>query len=109
MTATAEQLTGRTARCAYGCGSTRPSDDPRGLAFFEYRGPGSKDATERCKCGFFKCAHEVEYKQRISLPFELKSPFGRRKTVVEDGKCQGFEPRGAAEFDSYYCGCRGWD
>jgi len=33
----------------------------------------------------------------------------RRSTVVEDGRCPGFEPRGAWDFDSFYCGCRGWD
>lgn len=44
-------LEGRTARCA--CGKTRPSTDP-GLAFFEYRGPGSPLATDgpdRYYCG----------------------------------------------------------
>jgi hypothetical protein len=89
-------LTGRMARCS--CGKTVPSDASEyRLAFFEYRGPGSRQAVDSCKnCGYSKVAHTQE-------------PTRTQQNVVFNGKCSGFEPRGAMEFDTYYCGCRGWD
>ena len=78
-------LAGRMANCAYGDHAVKPSD-PERLAFFEYRGPGSRWATEICKCGYAKVAHET----------------GRVK-------CREFQPRGPHERDTHYCGCRGWD
>lgn len=78
-------MTGRTARCT--CGACKPSSPE--LAFFEFRGEGSRHATELCKCGYTQGAHE---KPHVS------------------NKCPtGFTPRGPHEFDAYYCGCRGWD
>lgn len=86
-------LTGREARCS--CGHVRPSNV--NLPFFEYRGDGSKMATDSCKnCGYSEVAHTQE-------------PTRTQQNVVLNGKCPGFEPRGAWEYDSYYCGCRGWD
>lgn len=80
-------LTDRMARCSYGDHGRKPSS--LDLAFFEYRGDGSRWATEICKCGYTKSAHE---KPHIS------------------SKCPtGFTPRGPHEFDAYYCGCKGWD
>lgn len=91
-------LTGRMARCS--CGAERPSDKDR-LAFFEYRGPGSSFAVEICACGFYRSAHEPEEcRKRVR---------GNQQTVVESGRCAGFTSQGPHEFDSYYCGCRGWD
>lgn len=80
-------LTGRMARCAYfsHCKSIQPSD-PKELAFFEYRGPGSPESRDICKCGYHLKAHEKP-----------------------DFKCKEFVARGPNEFDMYYCGCRGWD
>lgn len=86
---TAPFLVGRTARCGYHsrCGTEVPSHQK--LAFFEYRGEGSKDAVEKCRhCRYFEVAHKVGHHDRI---------------------CDSFEPNGAFEFDSFYCGCRGWD
>jgi hypothetical protein len=91
-------LTGRTAKCS--CGNTMPSDSKH-LAFFEYCGPGSREATETCKCGFFFSAHTAEGMAR--------NVASNRKTVIEQGKCTGFVARGPLEFDRYYCGCRGFD
>lgn len=79
-------LTNRTASCSYGFHAHKPSSSD--LAFFEFRGEGSRFATELCKCGYTKAAHE---KPHIAA------------------KCAGFTPRGPHEFDSYYCGCKGWD
>lgn len=82
-------LTGRTARCM--CGKTEPSDKDR-LAFFEYRGEGSRSAAVTCKrCGYHEVAH-------------TKPDLGAKHPA------QGheFEARGAFDFDHYYCGCRGW-
>jgi hypothetical protein len=80
-------LTGRVANCVYGDHARKPSD-PENLAFFEYRGPGSKWATDYCKCGYTKGAHDKP---------NIKCKFG------------GFTERGPHERDVYYCGCHGWD
>lgn len=87
--APAPDLTGRQARC--GCGEVRPSDPD--LAFFEFRGEGSWAAQNVCKtCRYAKKAHETENWAR------------------SNGKvCDSFQPHGAYEFDTFYCGCRGWD
>lgn len=94
------KLEGREARC--GCGKTRPStdQDDGSLAFFEYRGEGSRMATDMCKhCHFSIVAHEHEGVKNNVDP----------RTVIEKGKCEGFEARGSWEYDVFYCGCRGWD
>ena len=76
---------GRLARCY--CGKTMPSSPS--LAFFEFRGEGSMEATEHCKCGYHRIAHEPDHARRVP--------------------CREFTPKGAQQFDMYYCGCRGWD
>ena len=79
-------LSGRTARCAYGCGSEKPSDTD--LAFFEYQGPGSEKARRECKnCGRYDTAHGKGH-QRV---------------------CSDFQAVGDTGKDMYYCGCKGWD
>ena len=83
-------LVGRFAKCEM-CDKERASNYD--LSFFEYRGAGSKRALEICKtCGYYDIAH---------------IPSIRKKGACRI--CLGFEPHGAYEFDSYYCGCRGWD
>lgn len=85
-------LTGRLARCY--CGKTNPSDQAAPgyvvLSFFEFCGEGSPSAA-LCKCGYAEVAHgcERDLKQRFT--------------------CGTYEPRGGQEFDSFYCGCGGWD
>jgi len=91
-------LEGRTAKC--GCGTERPSDET--LPFFDYTGPGSYWADEVCGCGYGRVAHTQE--QQFSRTGHLIV-----HNVVVEGKCAGFVPRGAAEHDRFYCGCRGWD
>ena len=101
-------LAGRKARCAgfgkggsrhYECNYTKqtgcsprqcrcelPSDPS--LPFFEYLGPGSRNAKERCKrCRYFKSVH----------------------TPTSWHKCRSFEPIGDVGYDKFYCGCSGWD
>lgn len=90
----------RMARCTY-CRRVRPSSEREALPFFEDRGPGSDDAVNHCKCGYHHVAHTVE-----GMANNVPS---NRRTVIEQGKCRGFEPHGPHEFDAYYCGCRGWD
>lgn len=85
-------LTGRLARC--GCGKTMPSDY-EALAFFEYRGPGSRFGRRVCKtCRYADVAHE---KKKAEKPGHLK--------LV----CDKFAPIGEHQFDAYYCGHAGWD
>ena len=90
----AAQLAGRMARCQ--CGAERPSD--LSLPFFEYRGPGSHEASVACK----HCSYHLEAHLRDERRVDPS-------TVVERGKCPGFEARGPFEHDRFYCGCRGWD
>ena len=56
-------------------------------AFFEFQGEGSREATLKCKCGYYEVAH------------------GKPRTSA----CHKFTPKGTHEFDRYYCGCHGWD
>jgi hypothetical protein len=85
----APSLEGRQARCS--CGAITPSSVR--LAFFEYRGPGSPRSQEQCAhCGFNESVHKED-----------------TNGFVAHAKCPGFTPKGAYEFDSYYCGCAGWD
>lgn len=80
-----ENLKGRMAKCYDGCALV-PSH--AGLPFFEFRGEGSEQAKITCKnCPYYETAH------------------GKGHSHV----CNNFIPRGAFEFDSFYCGCRGWD
>ncbi len=81
----------RIAKC--GCGNTRPSSEGEKLASFEFTGEGSKRALDICRnCAYAEVAHTPEV-------------MARNKNL----KCMRFEPHGAYEFDSFYCGCRGWD
>ena len=85
------QLLGdRQAKCF--CGATAPSDQG-GLAYFEYLGGGSTDATERCVCGYHESVHS---------PI---NPHTRRAGITD----HTFEPRGGDEYDKFYCGCQGWN
>jgi len=85
-------LTGRRARCGVDHGEVDSSFD---LAFFEYRGEGSPAATRSCgNCGYFEEAHDGKKEGKPHL----------QRFV-----CDSFEPKGAWDFDLYYCGCRGWD
>ena len=83
---TAEPTT-RMAQCS--CGKVEPSS--RRLAFLVDRGPGSRAAAETCAhCRYTAAAHE-------------RTP--RRNPQV----CNHFEAHGPFDYDTYYCGCRGWD
>jgi hypothetical protein len=97
-------LTGRMAKCTYSHanpkGRQRPEKSPVpssfDLAFFEYCGEGSREATELCKCGYHKVAHE---KNGGKCPANSRTKPPSRK----------FTPKGPQEFDRFYCGCFGWD
>lgn len=89
IAATGPDLTGRLAKCD--CGNTEPSRT--GLAFFEYLGPGSRQAVSQCKhCRYSIEAHTPEVMVR--------------NTAL---KCTTFEPHGGFESDRFYCGHAGWD
>ena len=84
----APDLTGRKARCQ--CGRLTPSSTH--LAKFEYRGPGSRSATEVCVCGFHWMAHQEDIRNGAEAP-------GLRD-------CPLFRPRGDIGVDVYWCGCQ---
>lgn len=83
----------RQARCT-ACGKTVPTDP--GLPFFRDTGPGSKSATEQCHCGYSLAAHTDDPERAHVM-----------RACERRGK--GIGPRGPLEFDSFYCGCGGWD
>jgi hypothetical protein len=88
-------LSGRIAKCD--CGKTRPSNSD--LAFFEYRGPGSRSAMNYCKhCGYTFTVHTQEW-------YDKEVARGR----MFPSRCWTFEPRGDVGHDLFYCGCKGWD
>lgn len=107
-------LTGRTARCTYYdgrksrgaysssscdagrdaaiCRCTRPSSPD--LAFFEFCGAGSRAAALCTHCGYAESAHT-----------EGRCPkTARRRPAGTHYRAQGGQP-----FDTFYCGCHGWD
>ena len=87
---TAELLKDRKATC--NCGKT--VDSSTALAFFEYRGPGSKSATESCSdCRYHAVVHQP-----------INPSTGRPGIITHK-----FIPRGDVGTDLFYCGCRGWD
>lgn len=80
-------LEGRQASCP-DCGTLRPSSF--NLAFFEYRGPGCAKSKNECiTCGSHKNFHDPNH-------------WGYK------GHEHPFIPGHTREYDSYYCGCRGW-
>ncbi len=89
---------GREARCSY-CQTVVPSRES--LPFFQFRGEGSREATETCRvCRCYEIAHHP----RTDGPEAYR---GKIPSVI--GTPHPFEPHGAYEFDGYYCGCRGWE
>jgi hypothetical protein len=56
-------LDGRMARC--GCGKKEPSS--YNLPFFEYRGDGSRAATETCVCGYNRTPHWPAWQASIRV------------------------------------------
>ena len=81
-------LEGRMARCD--CGKMAKSS--LDLAFFQFRGVGSREGDETCKnCRYYKVAHRPEV------------------TNKNNSVCLNFEPIISFELDKYYCGCYGWD
>jgi hypothetical protein len=85
--------TRRYAQCS--CGKVEPSD-PERLFCLIARGDGSRSALEHCRnCGYTNVAHEPP------------RPGVIRSTVAR--VCDTFEPHGAYDYDTFYCGCRGWD
>jgi len=80
-------LEGRKAKCTYGDNIV---DSSYGLAFFKYRGLGSRVAADTCQCGYYRSAHTPEVK------------------AANPVACDDFTPQGPIKHDEYYCGCQGW-
>jgi len=112
-----ELLKNRKARCGfYGkqthksecskCGSTCTCerDSSPNLAFFEYRGPGSKYESKCKNCFYFADAHPSQG----GTGYYENSKKKMESLCEHNGK--QFEPCvGGLEFDEFYCGCHGWD
>jgi len=107
---TKPDLTGRQAKCTYRHdGPKRPGSHQQpgpspvpssyDLAFFEYCGPGSRQAIEYCVCGYLKVAHDKD---------GGRCPSGQTLTG-ERGAGGMFQAQGPLEYDRFYCGCFGWD
>lgn len=97
-------LADRMAKCSYS--HERPARNQRlgkspvpssfDLAFFEYQGVGSREATDICVCGYAKVAHD---NNGGTCPEMSRTRPASRK----------FSPKGPQQFDRFYCGCFGWD
>ncbi len=90
----------RMARCSYfsHCKSERPSAERANLAFFSCKDADSRDAREVCvSCRYHLEAHEAG-------PSRVEP-----RSVIQRGMCKGFVAHGAYDFDTFYCGCMGWD
>jgi hypothetical protein len=107
-------LEGRMAKCSYSHlrnnephpVSLRPSSD-LGLAFFEYRGPGSAYAIGTCKhCHYNIVAHDPTASHMARVEGGGRT---RYENFMREHGQHEFEPIGPAEYDLYYCGCWGWD
>lgn len=102
-------LSGRMAKCCDKA-PVRPSSPD--LAFFEYRGPGSRAATHCRHCRYYPEAHTDECqgckgtgKGYKAAPCNRCNGTGKRKP-----SCDHYEPIAEGfEHDSYYCGHSGWD
>lgn len=60
-------LAGRTAQCTYLPHGHAPKPSSLDLAFFVYRGPGSPEATDKCKCGYSRTAHYPRWRAEINV------------------------------------------
>jgi hypothetical protein len=102
IVASQPDLTGRMMRCY--C-TKPPISSNRNEAFFEYRGPGSRHATDMCKnCRYAYSGHLLASEGGVASHKDHTNCVAGRRD-----HCFNFEPRGAHEFDSYYCGCGGGD
>jgi hypothetical protein len=83
----------RMARCT--CGEERPSSERDRLFGFTDRTINSDWSQKHCRqCGMTERAHHP----------------GCSEVQPDRYQRHQFEPRHeAAEFDTFYCGCRGWD
>jgi hypothetical protein len=87
-----EAWTGRWAKCS--CGRTEPSTED--LAF---RQTAAQRAHDRCaQCGYAEVAHTPEVRARKHLVWKMGDG---HEFVATDPS--------TFEFDTFYCGCRGWD
>ena len=121
-----QPLNERVARC--GCGKEVPSSYLR--TFFEYRGLGSRYGREICKnCHYSQVAHNYApyyypgkcrkcggnlycnennfYCGNCLTKYTPQELNAVKLSPIKD--CPGFEAIIAAEYDIWYCGCRGWD
>lgn len=89
-----ELLENRIAKCT-NCSNTEPSS--KKLAHFAYRGVGSTYALDNCAlCPWLLSVHDG-------------SSNGSNASAFEEASTHDFESIGASEFDSFYCGCNGWN
>jgi hypothetical protein len=103
------ELAGRMSHCSKGCKDI-PSEQAwrQYRGFFEYRGEGSRDATDICGvCRYSTVAHDptAEHMARV----EGKDGKTRYEHLMDRVGWHEFTPQGAQPLDSHYDGCRGWD
>jgi len=95
-------LVGRLSRCSPdvrveggGGHNEHPSTD--NLGFFEFRGDGSRAASLCKNCRYHEVAHH-----------DIHPETGRDLTGNKN-ICKTYEPHGAWDFDTHWCGCGGTD
>lgn len=85
-------LTGRKASCSYRPAGHADVPSSYDLAFFEYRGPGSPEATAKCKCGMHESTHWPRWRVEIKYARRWYS-----QTRVEDVRIEEGHARDEAE------------
>lgn len=83
-------LMNRKAKCSH-CGKIVQSNTT--LQFFIYRGENSSESNQICKnCGYHVDAHNLN-----------------NLLYLQNIVCNDFQKHGPWEYDSFYCGCNGFD
>lgn len=92
-------LEDRFAQCVY-CKQVEPSAP--GLPFFEYQGPGNGRECDVCRV-------VARVHDGIGLEGEPLPPTSVPAQRLAAHPAHDFTDAIGREYDTFYCGCRGWD
>ena len=81
-------LDGRTAECAYRPKGHAIKPSSYDLPFFVYRGPGSPEAEDKCKCGYARNTHYPRWQARIKVIRRWFKHERSEDVVTREGHCR---------------------
>jgi len=90
-------LNGRFAQCSYLPHGHAKKPSSFNLAFFEFRGEGSREATDICKCGYAKVAHLPRWRATIHLVRRWYKIERHEEDVAKDFNCEEADAKAVAE------------